>query len=171
MKKFPILFLLFSILIISGCEDELNLDRLDSSGDIAVEERQRYWSQFHEITPCEATNITYFIDPSCIGTVYEDAVNEAVIETMNFPDDDRYQVINQLSNDCLQYQGRVDDRIMMHLVMRSGRSNKSKQAFYSKVVEYLGDRVQIKPENVFITITENHDVDFSFKNGLAQFVV
>ena len=100
-----------------------------------------------------------------------DSVNEAVIETMNFPDDDRYQVINQLSNDCLQYQGRVDDRIMMHLVMRSGRSNKSKQAFYRKVVEYLSDRVQIKPENVFITITENHDVDFSFKNGLAQFVV
>ena len=100
-----------------------------------------------------------------------DSVNEAVIETMNFPDDDRYQVINQLSDECLQYQDRVDDRIMMHLVMRSGRSNKSKQAFYRKVVEYLSDRVQIKPENVFITITENHDVDFSFKNGIAQFVV
>ena len=100
-----------------------------------------------------------------------DSINEAVIETMNFPDDDRYQVINQLSDDCLQYQDRVDDRIMMHLVMRSGRSNKSKQAFYSKVVEYLSNRVDIKPENVFITITENHDVDFSFKNGVAQFVV
>lgn len=100
-----------------------------------------------------------------------DSINEAVIETMGFPDDDRYQVINQLPDDCLQYQGRQEDRVMMHLVMRSGRSNKSKQAFYEKVVKYLSDRLQIKPENVFITITENHDIDFSFKDGVAQFVV
>jgi|TARA_B110000967_G_scaffold178927_1_gene194074 phenylpyruvate tautomerase PptA (4-oxalocrotonate tautomerase family) len=100
-----------------------------------------------------------------------DSINEAVIETMDFPDDDRYQVINQLSDDSLQYQGREEDRVMMHLVMRSGRSNKKKQAFYKKVVEYLNHRLQIKPENVFITITENHDIDFSFKNGVAQFVI
>ena len=100
-----------------------------------------------------------------------DSINEAVIETMAFPDDDRYQVVNQLSEDCMQYQGRQEERIMMHLVMRSGRSNKAKQAFYKKVVEYLYERVGIKPENIFITITENHDVDFSFKDGIAQFVV
>jgi phenylpyruvate tautomerase PptA (4-oxalocrotonate tautomerase family) len=100
-----------------------------------------------------------------------DCVNEAVIETMSFPDDDRYQVVNQLSEDCMQYQGRQEERIMMHLVMRSGRPNKAKQAFYKKVVEYLHERVGIKPKNVFITITENHDVDFSFKDGIAQFVV
>ena len=29
-----------------------------------------------------------------------DSINEVVIETMDFPDDDRYQVINQLSGDC-----------------------------------------------------------------------
>ena len=100
-----------------------------------------------------------------------DSINEAVIETMDFPDDDRYQVINQLSDDSLQYQGREEDRVMMHLVMRSGKSNKKKQSFYKKVVEYLNHRLQIKPENVFITITENHDIDFSFKDGVAQFVI
>ncbi len=100
-----------------------------------------------------------------------DSVNEAVIETMAFPDDDRYQVVHQLSEECMQYQGRQEDRVMMHLVMRSGRSNKLKQAFYKRVVEYLNERVGIKPENVFITITENHDIDFSFKDGIAQFVV
>ena len=42
-----------------------------------------------------------------------DSVNEAVIETMAFPDDDRYQVVNQLSEDCMQYQGRQEERIMM----------------------------------------------------------
>tara|TARA_B100001750_G_C15029043_1_gene360879 strand:+ start:150 stop:515 length:366 start_codon:yes stop_codon:yes gene_type:complete len=100
-----------------------------------------------------------------------DGINSAVIKTMDFPDDDRYQVVHQVSKDCLQYQNRTDDRIMMHLVMRSGRSNESKQAFYKKAVENLSKNPGIKPENIFITITENHDIDFSFRDGIAQFVV
>jgi|TARA_B110000037_G_C16991079_1_gene453145 phenylpyruvate tautomerase PptA (4-oxalocrotonate tautomerase family) len=123
-----------------------------------------------EIMPFVTINILEGKSKEYIKKV-SDSINEAVIETMDFPDDDRYQVINQLSDDCMQYQGREEDRVMMHLVMRSGRSNKAKQAFYKKVVEYLNHRLQIKPENIFITITENHDVDFSFKDGVAQFVV
>ena len=61
-----------------------------------------------------------------------DSINSAVIETMGFPLDDRYQVIQQLDPECLQLQERPGDRVIMHLVMRAGRSNKSKQAFYRK---------------------------------------
>ncbi len=100
-----------------------------------------------------------------------DGVNSAVIETMGFPLDDRYQIIHQLDSDKLQFQGRDGDRVMMHLVMRAGRSNESKQAFYKKVVENLAVNPGIQPENVLITITENHDVDWSFRDGVAQFVV
>ena len=64
-----------------------------------------------------------------------DSINSAVIETMGFPLDDRYQIIHQLDPECLQIQDRQGDRIVMHLVMRAGRSNKSKQAFYKKVAE------------------------------------
>ena len=71
----------------------------------------------------------------------------------------------------LQHQGREGDRVMMHLVMRSGSSNQSKQAFYKKVVENLATNPGILPENVLITIFENHDIDWSFSDGLAQFIV
>jgi len=100
-----------------------------------------------------------------------DEINAAVIATMGFPEDDRYQVVHQVSQDCCQYQDRTADRVMMHLVMRTGRSNAAKQKFYKRVVASLAQRPGIKPENIFITITENHDVDFSFKDGIAQFVV
>ena len=100
-----------------------------------------------------------------------EGINSAVKEAMDFPEDDLFQVVHQVSEDCLQYQNRTEDRVMMHLVMRSGRTNKLKQAFYKKVVENLSKSPGIKPENVFITITENHDIDFSFKDGIAQFVV
>ncbi len=100
-----------------------------------------------------------------------DSINSAVIETMAFPEDDRYQVIHQLDRDALQLQDRAEDRVIMHLVMRAGRSNKAKQAFYKKVVENLSKNPGINPANVLITITENHDVDWSFRDGVAQFVV
>lgn len=100
-----------------------------------------------------------------------DSINSAVIETMAFPDDDRYQVIHELEPHCLQFQERTEDRVMMHLTMRAGRSNKAKQAFYAKVVENLAESPGIKPENVLISIVENHDIDWSFKDGIAQFVV
>ena len=100
-----------------------------------------------------------------------DGINSAVIETMGFPEDDRYQIIHQLDSDCLQLQMREGDRVMMHLVMRAGRSNKSNQAYYNKVVENLAQNPGIPPANVLITITENHDIDWSFHDGIAQFVV
>ena len=59
----------------------------------------------------------------------------------------------------------------MHLIMRAGRSNKSKQVFYAKVVENLAAGPRIDPANVLITIVENHDIDWSFRNGIAQFVI
>ena len=100
-----------------------------------------------------------------------DGVNSAVIETMGFPPDDRYQIIHQLDSERLQLQGRDGDRVMMHLVMRAGRSNESKQAFYKKAVENLAVNPGIPPENVMITISENHDIDWSFRDGVAQFMV
>ncbi|HEY3326904.1 MAG TPA: tautomerase family protein [Novimethylophilus sp.] len=99
-----------------------------------------------------------------------DGINSAVIETMGFPDDDRYQIIHQLDSECLQLQTRDGDRVMLHLVMRAGRSNKSKQAFYQKTVENLSRNPGMDPANVLITITENHDIDWSFRDGVAQFV-
>ncbi len=100
-----------------------------------------------------------------------DGINAAVIETMGFPEDDRYQIIHEVEPHCLQFQDRTEDRVMMHLTMRTGRSNKAKQAFYAKVVENLARDPGIESENVLITIVENHDIDWSFRDGVAQFVV
>lgn len=100
-----------------------------------------------------------------------DGINAAVIETMGFPADDRYQIIHEVEPHYLQLQERTGDRVMMHLIMRAGRSNKSKQAFYAKAVENLQSSPGIDPKNVLITITENHDIDWSFSDGVAQFVI
>jgi len=100
-----------------------------------------------------------------------DGINSAVIETMGFPKDDRYQIIHELAPLCLQFQERTEDRVMMHLTMRAGRSDQSKQDFYAKVVQNLQADPGIDPKNVLISIVENHDIDWSFGEGIAQFIV
>jgi phenylpyruvate tautomerase PptA (4-oxalocrotonate tautomerase family) len=55
-----------------------------------------------------------------------DGVNSAVIETMGFPADDRYQIITEHEPNCLEYQTRTGDRVMMFLIMRSGRAPEAK---------------------------------------------
>lgn len=100
-----------------------------------------------------------------------DGVNSAVIETMGFPADDRYQIIHEHEPHCLEMQARDGDRVMMFLIMRAGRSDEAKQAFYAKVVENLSRNPGIDPNNILISIAENHDVDWSFGNGIAQFMI
>jgi phenylpyruvate tautomerase PptA (4-oxalocrotonate tautomerase family) len=99
-----------------------------------------------------------------------DGVNSAVIETMGFPSDDRYQIISEHEPHCLEYQTRTDDRVMMHLIMRAGHADEEKKAFYRKVVENLARDPGIDPGNVMITIAENQNIDWSFRDGNAQFV-
>ena len=100
-----------------------------------------------------------------------DGVNSAVLTTLEgFPPDDRYQVIHEHEPYELEYQGRTADRVMVYLVMRAGQKPESKKAFYHKVVENLQRSPGIEPANVLITIAENHDIDWSFRDGVAQFV-
>jgi phenylpyruvate tautomerase PptA (4-oxalocrotonate tautomerase family) len=54
--------------------------------------------------------------------------------------------------------------------MRAGQSRENKQAFYARVTELLEQNPGIPTENVMIIITENSEEDWSFQNGVAQFI-
>jgi phenylpyruvate tautomerase PptA (4-oxalocrotonate tautomerase family) len=123
-----------------------------------------------EVMPFVNIHILKGKSPEYIKAV-ADGINSAVVEAMGFPEDDRYQVIHQLDPECLQLQTCEENPVIMHLVMRAGRSKKSKEAFYKKVTENLAANPGIPATNVLITITENHDIDWSFRDGIAQFVV
>jgi phenylpyruvate tautomerase PptA (4-oxalocrotonate tautomerase family) len=100
-----------------------------------------------------------------------DGVNSAVLSTLKgFPPDDRYQIIHEHKPYELEYQKRTGDRVMIYLIMRAGQNADAKKAFYNKVVENLKRTPGIDPANVLITIAENHDIDWSFRDGIAQFI-
>ncbi|MBT8352681.1 MAG: tautomerase family protein [Deltaproteobacteria bacterium] len=100
-----------------------------------------------------------------------DGVNLAVLKCFNFPSDDRYQIIHEHEIHCLEMQERVHDRVMMHVIIRKGHSDKAKQSFYKEVTRNLSSDPGIDPANILIAMTENHDSDWSFRDGLAQFII
>lgn len=100
-----------------------------------------------------------------------DIVNAAVIETLDFPPDDRYQLIQALPAEQIELQNRHRDAVVLQLTMRAGRASHAKQAFYRRVVDDLAMHADVDPASVMIVITENADADWSFGHGEAQFLI
>lgn len=99
-----------------------------------------------------------------------DMVNKAVLDTLDFPPDDRYQLVRELPSQDLELQDREGDRAILELTMRAGQAREDKQTFYARATELLEQDPGIPPENVLIVITENGEEDWSFRDGVAQFI-
>ena len=60
---------------------------------------------------------------------------------------------------------------MIQVTLREGRSTEVKQAFFKFIAEGLHQRVGIRREDVIINLVEDTLADWSFGNGVAQYVV
>jgi phenylpyruvate tautomerase PptA (4-oxalocrotonate tautomerase family) len=106
------------------------------------------------------------------------AVHDALVEAIGIPADDLFQVL--VSQDGTRgtirydphYLGvdRDDDLVFVAITLRSGRTVAQKQALYRRIAELAGEYADTAPGNVFVTLTENELVDWSFGNGVAQYV-
>jgi len=104
-----------------------------------------------------------------------DAVHQALVETMNVPADDRFQVITEHGPETLIYDpnyagiARGTGFVGIQIALRRGRTVAMKQALYRRVAALLHDRAQVRPEDVFVSLVENEPADWSFGNGVAQY--
>jgi phenylpyruvate tautomerase PptA (4-oxalocrotonate tautomerase family) len=105
-----------------------------------------------------------------------DAAHAALVETLNAPADDRFQILTEhAAGDLIvdpQFLGiqRSADVVIIQVALRRGRTVEMKQAFYRRTVERLHDAVGLRPEDVVITLVENDLPDWSFGLGVAQYV-
>jgi phenylpyruvate tautomerase PptA (4-oxalocrotonate tautomerase family) len=105
-----------------------------------------------------------------------DAVYEAMLETIDIPPGDRFQVITEHDASGLRYDAdfigiqRDDDLIFIHFTMKTGRTDAQKRALYRRIAELLGERFGVRAANIFIAITENQLVDWSLGEGVATLV-
>lgn len=106
------------------------------------------------------------------------AAYDALVQTIAIPPDDRFQVLTSHdgAGGILRYDPdflgvhRDDDLVFVAITMRSGRSAERKQALYRRIAELAQEYAGTQPRDVFVSITENELADWSFGDGVAQYV-
>ena len=105
-----------------------------------------------------------------------DGVHAALVETYGVPADDRLQLIEQLDPGALIYDPdylgvhRTDDLVMVHITASATRDTATKQALYKAIAERLARDPGLRPEDVFVTLSPNNREDWSFGNGVGQYI-
>jgi 4-oxalocrotonate tautomerase len=105
-----------------------------------------------------------------------DGVHQAMVEAIGIPRDDRFQLIDAYDSNSMiadsQYLGiqRSNRGLFVQIFLRAGRAVELKQKLYARIADLLRESAQVRREDVFITLTENQLEDWSFGNGVAQYV-
>ena len=94
--------------------------------------------------------------PTSYKKAIGDAVQRAMVEHLNVPARDHFQIIHEHSPDHLIYNSsyldieRTDDIVMIQVTLVTGRSTEQKRAFYARLAELLQDDPGIRPQDVTI---------------------
>ena len=104
------------------------------------------------------------------------AVQAALAETMNVPERDRFQVISEHAPNRFLYDKsylgveRTDGIVFVQVFLSKGRTTEQKQAFYATLAKRLAG-AKVRSEDVAVSIVESTREDWSFGNGIAQYLV
>ena len=102
-------------------------------------------------------------------------VYQTMVETMNIPPKDNFQIITEYDENGLIYDPeyldiqRTDDIVMIQITLNEGRTVRLKKAFYKRLAERLHSLLGIRMEDVFISLVEVKKENWSFGNGVAQY--
>jgi 4-oxalocrotonate tautomerase len=103
-------------------------------------------------------------------------VYEAMMAATGVPKDDNFQIIAEHAADNFvfdpDYLGihRTSDLIFVQIFFNEGRSVAQKQALYKAIAEGLSSSLHVRKEDVFISLVEVKKENWSFGNGIAQYV-
>lgn len=115
--------------------------------------------------------------PTSYKKAIGDAVQRAMVEHLNVPARDHFQIIREHTRGHLIYSSnyldieRTDDIVMIQVTLATGRSTEQKCAFYARLADLLQEDPGIRPQDVTIYLVENTREDWSFGNGEAQYLL
>ncbi len=104
-----------------------------------------------------------------------DQVHRAMVETINVPSLDRFQVIAEHPAEGLIYDptyldiARTDDVIFIQIALNAGRTVEQKRALYARIAALLADNPGVRPQDVLINLVEVARENWSFGDGVAQY--
>ena len=65
---------------------------------------------------------------------------------------------------------RVNVIVIVHVSFATGRTEDAKRALYARIAADIAKRTGTRVQDVFITLSENARADWSFGNGVAQYL-
>jgi len=113
--------------------------------------------------------------PEGFGKKAGEIVYRTMVDTINVPAKDNFQVITQHEKDSLIYDPsyldipRTDGVIVIQITLNEGRTVELKKAFYRTVAERLHQELGVRMEDVLMNLVEVRKENWSFGNGIAQY--
>ena len=113
--------------------------------------------------------------PAAYRRAIGDSVHRAMVETINVPALDRFQVITEHPPESLIYDPtylgieRTEGVIFVQITLNAGRSTEQKRALYARMAELLAESAGVRPQDVLISLVEVARENWSFGNGEAQY--
>lgn len=98
-------------------------------------------------------------------------VHEAMVGAILIPDDDYFQLVSEYAQGDFFFDphflgiDRSDDMVVVQITLRRGRSDAMKQKLYGAIASNLQDMAGVRPQDVFIYLSENDFSDWSVGNG------
>lgn len=104
-----------------------------------------------------------------------DIVYEVMREQINVPEDDKFQIITRHDQSELNipksYLGieYSDQIIFIQATISFGRSIELKKNLYKGICAALVQKLQVRPQDIFINLLEVNKENWSFGNGEMQY--
>ncbi|MGE8069469.1 tautomerase family protein [Pseudomonas sp. NPDC089569] len=101
----------------------------------------------------------------------------ALRSAINVPENDNFQILAEHDEHHFifdpQYLGiqRTDNLVVIQITMSEGRTLEQKKLLYKTIVESLNAQLAVRQEDVFINLVEVKKENWSFGNGIAQYVL
>lgn len=99
------------------------------------------------------------------------SVHRAMVDSIGIPQDDFFQLISEYKPEDFFFDSnflgveRSNDLIVVQITLRRGRSDAMKQGLFAGITENLKKHVGVRPQDVFIYLSENDFSDWSVGNG------
>ena len=92
------------------------------------------------------------------------------------PEEDRFMVVTEHDDDGFFYSKsyldieRTDDLVIIQITVTNSRNVEQKKALFGRIVELLAQQPGLRSQDVFINLLEVGKENWSFGNGIAQYV-
>jgi phenylpyruvate tautomerase PptA (4-oxalocrotonate tautomerase family) len=113
--------------------------------------------------------------PAGFGRAVGEVVYRAMLSEINVPADDKFQIISTHEADELniphsylgiEYSPGI---VFISVTLNAGRTTELKKKFYQRIADDLASELQVRKQDVFISLIEVSKENWSFGNGEMQY--